>query len=386
MPSPVFGHERYRRRVPCETKKQHGIGPFVTGRAGDTSGLSWRCGCAKTVVSHKFIMKPIPAMVPFWSRFPKIAEQESRTIKLLQPVGELPVDDYAFVELYCNDPDCDCRRVILQVRAGSNFNQVLATINFGWEPQSFYQEWLHGNAQGAREICGAALDPINSQSKYAPALLEIFRKMVRTDMAYVARLARHYQMFRKDTQGQTQPAPDNSVASKTEHNERMTAEPDEWRIPVARRERFVQVASSIGMFAQQHLDEELTGFAHELWRRICRRKSDECMSGQPNIWAASVIHVIARMNFLFDRQQPVHLTFDIICDFFQVSKATVGGKATKIERALHLRQHSEPGLCRRQFVEDFTEVRLSNGMVLSWSMAKKMGYVPPDANVEDLLR
>jgi hypothetical protein len=39
----------------------------------------------------------------------------------------------------------------------------------------------------------------------------------------------------------------------------------------------------------------------------------------------------------------------------------------------------EPGLCRRELMEDFTTVQLSNGMVLSLRMAKQMGLVPPDA-------
>jgi len=92
-----------------------------------------------------------------------------------------------------------------------------------------------------------------------------------------------------------------------------------------------------------------------------------------------VVHVIARMNFLFDRSQPVHVTFDTICGWFQANKTTVGSKATEIERALRLRQHSEPGLCRSEIVETFTTVQLSNGILVSLQMAKQMGVVPPDA-------
>jgi hypothetical protein len=84
------------------------------------------------------------------------------------------------------------------------------------------------------------------------------------------------------------------------------------------------------------------------------------------------------MNFLFDRSQPVRVSFDTICASFQANKTTVGSKASELERALHLRQHSEPGLCRREFMDDFTTVQLSNGMIVSLGMAKKMGLVPPD--------
>ena len=132
-------------------------------------------------------------------------------------------------------------------------------------------------------------------------------------------------------------------------------------------------------FGQAHLNPELTAFTLELWRRICRRQTMDCRRGKPPFWAASLVHVIARMNFLFDRAQPVHVTFDTICGWFQANKNTVGGKATEIERALRLSQHAEPGLCRSEFINDFTTVQLSNGIRLSLSMAKRMGLVPPDA-------
>lgn len=156
-------------------------------------------------------------------------------------------------------------------------------------------------------------------------------------------------------------------------------------IPSDRQERFHEVAALIEQFGQKQLDAELTGFAIELWTRVCRRKAPNCLRGKPTVWAASVIHVIARMNFLFDRAQPVHVTFDTICDYFQANKNTVGGKATEIERTFNLRQHNEPGLCRQDFLESFTNVRLSNGLVVSWRMAKQMGYVPDGVRVEDLL-
>jgi hypothetical protein len=85
------------------------------------------------------------------------------------------------------------------------------------------------------------------------------------------------------------------------------------------------------------------------------------------------------MNFLFDRGQPVHVTFDAICDWFQANKTTVGRKATEIERALRVRQYAEPGLCRREFIDELTMVQLSNGIVVPLKMAKEMGLVPPDA-------
>jgi len=149
-------------------------------------------------------------------------------------------------------------------------------------------------------------------------------------------------------------------------------------IPSEKRERFGEVAALLEQFGPIHLDPELTGFTLELWRRICRLQRMDCRRGRPQVWSATVVHVIARINFLFDRSQPVHLTFDTICEWFQVNKNTVGGKATEVERTLCLSQHAEPGLCRSEFIDDFTTVQLSNGMCLSLKVAKTMGLVPPD--------
>lgn len=153
------------------------------------------------------------------------------------------------------------------------------------------------------------------------------------------------------------------------------------RIPKDKQERFNEVAALLEDFGRTHLDPELTGFTLELWRRLCRKQTIDCRRGQPQTWAAAAVHVIARMNFLFDRQQPVHLTSDVITGWFQSSKNTISSKATEIERLLRLRQHAEPGLCRGEFVEGFTMVQLSNGMVLTLQMAKQMGYVPPDVTL-----
>ncbi|CAN5395970.1 hypothetical protein BH20VER3_BH20VER3_04040 [soil metagenome] len=156
------------------------------------------------------------------------------------------------------------------------------------------------------------------------------------------------------------------------------------RLPLAHQPRFDEGAGLIEQFGQQHLDAELTEFALELWTRICRRRSPDCLSGKPAVWAASVCYVIARMNFLFDRSEPAHLSAETICDFFQTKKRTVSTKATEIERRLRLRRF-EPGLCRSVFLEIFAQVRLPNGIILPWEIARRLGYVPADARVEDFL-
>ncbi len=149
-------------------------------------------------------MKPLAHMAPFFSRFPELAARETRTVKLLEPFAGLPAGEYGFLELYCNEPTCDCRRVLFQVCRADRPNKVLATINYGWESEDFYAQWLHGDRESARELASADLDPLNPQSKLSPALLELFRQILLQDRAYIDRLRRHYHMFKR-AQGRSVP-------------------------------------------------------------------------------------------------------------------------------------------------------------------------------------
>ena len=60
-----------------------------------------------------------------------MAWPETRSVAVYQARQGLPVDDYAFVEHFCNDPGCDCRRVLFKVMSKSQLGEILATINFG---------------------------------------------------------------------------------------------------------------------------------------------------------------------------------------------------------------------------------------------------------------
>jgi hypothetical protein len=135
-------------------------------------------------------------MTPFYSRFPELGPRETRSVHVMASGGPLPVGEYSFFELYCEDPGCDCRRVLLQVLTPQAPETPLATINYGWESAAFYTRWMHGDAQAGREITEACLDPLNAQSEYADHLLDMFREMMMTDPDYVARLGRHYEMFK----------------------------------------------------------------------------------------------------------------------------------------------------------------------------------------------
>ena len=148
-------------------------------------------------------MKRLPGMVPFWERFPEVAARETRVVRLPQPMGCLPAGGYAFAEFFCDEPTCDCRRVLIQVWQEKAPGQAITTINFGWETLNFYTRWMHGDEASAREIVSASLDPLNPQSNLSDGLLELFRYVIEEDPDYVARLARHYEMCKRGHKGRS---------------------------------------------------------------------------------------------------------------------------------------------------------------------------------------
>ena len=54
-------------------------------------------------------------MIPFHSLFSELAQREVRCVHLGAAPDSasgpaLPADEYAYLEFYCDDLDCDCRR------------------------------------------------------------------------------------------------------------------------------------------------------------------------------------------------------------------------------------------------------------------------------------
>jgi hypothetical protein len=138
----------------------------------------------------------------FHSLFPEIAEQETRTITVFNKsdVG-LPPGQYAFVEMFCDEPKCDCRRVFFYIVSAGR-SQPEAVIAYGWETREFYAKWMHeDDPTMIASLRGPELNLGSPQSALAPALLEFVREHLLQDAAYVERVKRHYRLFRDRIDG-----------------------------------------------------------------------------------------------------------------------------------------------------------------------------------------
>ncbi|MEO6594360.1 MAG: hypothetical protein ABIP94_06375 [Planctomycetota bacterium] len=91
--------------------------------------------------------------VAFRDRFRDMAERETRSVTLLKDSGlGLPAGDYGFIELFCDELGCDCRRVLFSVFSTAS-RSCEAVINFGWEGEGFYADWMKEDDPDL--ICGA---------------------------------------------------------------------------------------------------------------------------------------------------------------------------------------------------------------------------------------
>ena len=105
---------------------------------------------------------------------------------------------------------------------------------------------------------------------------------------------------------------------------------------IEKTERIQEIKELVQVFCNRHLNEELTGYALKLCDKLGRKRTLSIVRGRKEIWAASIVYVIARLNFLFDPENELFLTADTICEFFGAKKTTIGNKATQIEKACNL--------------------------------------------------
>ena len=154
-------------------------------------------------------------MTPFMKRFPEVGARETRSVTVAQR-KDLPDGEYGFLELYCDELGCDCRRVMIDVlRPETGWSKIWATIGYGWESLDFYQQW-GGPHSDPVEMKGPYVDVLNPQTEYSSALLNLFRFLLQSP-DYGERLKRHYQMFR-DSVDKGQSRPDSLKTNRIENS------------------------------------------------------------------------------------------------------------------------------------------------------------------------
>jgi len=100
---------------------------------------------------------------------------------------------------------------------------------------------------------------------------------------------------------------------------------DSATVPTNMQATFDTVVRLTDTFCQQHLNAE--------YAALCRERPSPLTSGDPASWAAGIVSVLGRPNFLDDPSQQPHMKIGDIGPKFGVGASTAAAKAKKI-RAL----------------------------------------------------
>ena len=99
-------------------------------------------------------------------------QHQVRTVGLKES-PDLPDGDYTFVDTYCTDASCDCRRTLINVM----HNGVhISTIGFGWESSDFYESWMGVKSDDdyMPQLHGAVIDMTSPNKVSAQSILAFF--------------------------------------------------------------------------------------------------------------------------------------------------------------------------------------------------------------------
>jgi len=139
-------------------------------------------------------------------------------------------------------------------------------------------------------------------------------------------------------------------------------------------ERVAKINEMMRSFCGGHLTPELEGYAVRLCEKLGRKRIINIVRGGKEIWAASIIYVIARLNFLFDKQNENYITVDTICNYFGTKKSTIGTKATQIENTCKLNIGAE-GYCSKEISDSLTFYQTPEGFIIPKSMIDNREFI-----------
>lgn len=105
-----------------------------------------------------------------------------------------------------------------------------------------------------------------------------------------------------------------------------------------KRHRLLEATSA---YCREHLDEEYEALCGKLIDKMARKRTVPFLTGQMEIWAASVIYALGQINFLFDKSFKPYATADDICNHFGVKKNTVSAKAGVIRDMFKMGYYDE---------------------------------------------
>jgi hypothetical protein len=111
-----------------------------------------------------------------------------RTVSIKQS-PQLPDGEYTFIDTYCADPECDCRKTMIQVMHNG---KIVSVINYGWESAIFYENWMSSSEKDISipKMHGASIDITSPDLVSRDGMLALFNALLND--IWVAKFKRHY--------------------------------------------------------------------------------------------------------------------------------------------------------------------------------------------------
>jgi len=106
----------------------------------------------------------------------------------------LPDGEYAFIDTYCTDRTCDCRKTIIQV---FHEEKLVSIVSFGWETPAYYLRWLKNplDLEFAKEMSGPSIDYSSPDLVSPEGILLLIKHLL--DEKWVAMLKENYRLIRQ---------------------------------------------------------------------------------------------------------------------------------------------------------------------------------------------
>jgi hypothetical protein len=136
-------------------------------------------------------------------------------------------------------------------------------------------------------------------------------------------------------------------------------------------DRVADVKRLVEAFGRSSLGPEYTGLALKLCDKIGRMRKLSIQRGRIEIWAAAIVHVIARLNFLFDPESEVYFTAEDLNTFFKTKKTTVSNKAAMILKATNI-SPGDPDFSSPQIANMFRLYETEDGFLIPASILDEM--------------
>lgn len=142
-----------------------------------------------------------------------------------------------------------------------------------------------------------------------------------------------------------------------------------------------EIKAPIQNFCEEYLNSELKEYVLKLLDTVKRSRKLSISRGKKEIWAAAIIYVIARLNYLFDNVNEHFITVDIICEYFNTKKSTTGNKATQIEKACRI-SIGDKRFCGDEISSMFEFVETPEGFLIPKTMLSGGKNLRSNENIE----